>query len=337
MKMTMGDIARAAGVSIATVGRVLHNNGYVSKEARQRVERAVAELGYVPDESARMLKKSRSGLIGSLVLQNDNSLYDRINEPILRAARAAGYGTLTMETPRSESTELQLIRHFIGLHVEGLAIISNTRITPEMFALLHKSKTPVVAVERGFLEQGIDSLLVDDRKAVRDAVGRIVKAGHKRIALIAVEPWDKVEEQRLQGYRDALTEAGIEPDESLLCLMPDYDVGYGKQAAERLFSLPQPPTAVMATADRLAAGAMQAAYERGMRIPRDLSIVGYDDVLARSLSPAIDSVGFELDGIGEAILEMLRLRREKFDRPAQIGWIPTRYMQRGTVTPPRIR
>lgn len=332
----MTDVARAAGVSVATVGRVIHNNGYVSAKARERIEAAVASLGYVPNQSARTLKSSRSGIVGSLVLQSDNNLYYRINDSIINAARRRGYGSVTMEAQPGGRNELQLVQSFIGMGVEGLAIISNTRITPEIFSLLRRTGTPAVAVERGYIEQGVDSLVVNDFEAVRDAVGRIAAKGHRRIGLIAVQPRHDVEAQRLNGFRQALKDAGLASDETLIRLVDDYSAPAGRRAARAMLAGEQPPTAVMATADTLAAGAMQEAYARRLRVPDDLSVVGYDDVLSQSLSPAIDSVGLVLDGVGDAALELLLLRREEPDRPAERRFIQTRYTRRGTVTPPKM-
>lgn len=331
MNITMSDVARAAGVSIATVGRVLHNNGYVSKEVRERIEAAIESLGYVPNQSARTLKSSRSGIIGSLVLQSDNNLYYRINNSIINAAQRHGYSSVTMETQPGAGNEFQLIQKFIGMGVDGLVIISNLRITPEMFALLRRSNTPVVAVERGYIEQGIDSLIVNDFGAVRDAVSRIAAKGHRRIGLIAVEPYHDVETQRMNGYKQALKDAGLTLDEALVQLVDNYTVLNGRRAAEILLAQKLPPTAIMTTADTLAAGVMQAAYARQLRIPDNLSVAGYDDVLSQSLSPAIDSVGLVLDGVGDEVLELLTKRRKDPDCPAEQCFINTCYAERGTV------
>ena len=333
MNIKMADVAREAQTSIATVGRVIHNNGYVSKEVRERIEKAIAVLGYVPNQSARTLKNNRSGMIGCLVVESDNGQYYRIVDAVIRAAQMRGFTCITMETPQSGDNQTQLIRSMIGIHVDGLVIISNIGITPEQFALLKRFETPVVAIERGYLEQGIDSLLVRDFDAVRDAVIRIAAKGHRRIALIAGEPNFDVEKQRVHGYCQALADSGISEEEGLIRLTPDYTVSSGRKAMDKLFSLPSPPTAVMATADTLAAGALQAAYARGFRIPEDLSIVGYDDVLSQSLSPAIDSVGLVLEGVGDMAMELLEQRRKTPDHPAERRDIHTYYADRGTVIP----
>jgi len=331
MSATMTDIAKAAGASVTTVGRVIHNNGYVAPETRARIEKAIAELGYVPNQSARILKSHRSGIIGNLVLQSPNNLYYRINDSIQSAARAKGFELLTMEAQPQRHNEGELIRNFIGLHVEGLVITSNASVAGEQFDQLRRSKIPVVAVERGYLEQGIDNLLVLDKEACRDAVLRIIAKGHERIAFIGMSPvWD-VERQRLDGYLSALKESGLPESQELLCLLPGYDTERARQAAEKLWSLSSPPTAVFCTADTLAAGVLQAAYAKKLRVPDDLSLVGYDDVLSQMLSPPIDSVGLLLDGIGEQVMELLLRRMENWEAPAVQRSIGTVYHDRGTV------
>ncbi len=331
MSITMADIAKAAHASVATVGRVLHNNGYVSDEARARIERAIAELGYIPNQNARTLKSNRSNIIGSLVIQNPNGLYYRINDSIMEAAHRYGFEYLTMECQPWSRNEGRLIDNFIGLRVDGLVITSNTAIQPDMFARLRSAGIPAVAVERGYLEQGIDSLITEDFAGVRDAVCRIASRGHRRIGLIAMQPFHDVERQRLAGYRQAIEDSGLAPDEALIQIVPSYHPDAGRAAAEALLALDAPPTALFATADTLAAGAMQALYDRRLRVPDDISIVGYDDVLSQSLSPRIDSVGLVLSDIGEQVLQLLRGRMADPQRPAKRQSISTVYVDRGTV------
>lgn len=331
MGITMADIAKAAGASVATVGRVIHNNGYVSQKARERIEKAITELGYVPNQSARILKNQKSGIIGSLVVQNPNSLYYRINDSIQNAARDTGFELLTVEAQPQRRNEGELIKNFIGLHVDGLVITSDLFVTDEQFAQLRQAKIPVVAVERGYLEQGVDSLLVMDKEACLDATKRIIQKGHARIAFLGMVPIHEVERLRLAGYLAALKEAGLPESQELIYLLPDYSAEEARRAAQELFAMPSPPTAVFCAADTLAAGVLQAAYARGMRVPEDLSVVGYDDVLSRLLSPPIDSMGLVLDCIGEQVMDMLKQRMENWEMPAVCKMIGTAYQDRGTV------
>lgn len=331
MGVTMSDIAKAAGASVSTVGRVLHGNGYVSESARERIEKAVRELGYVPNQSARTLKSRHSGLIGSLVLQNPNGLYYRINDSILDAAEKNGFRLVTMEASSGSHTEGQLIQNFIGLGVDGLVITSNMAVPPESFKLLRRNGIPVVAVERGYPEQAVDNLVVEDFAGAYGAVRNMAAKGHKRIGLIAASPLYEVERQRFEGYRRAVGDSGAATDPELAQLVEGYSAGYGRAAAERLFALDEPPTAVFCTADTLAAGALQVLYAKRLRVPEDVSLAGYDDVLSASLSPAIDSVGLELDGIGEKVISLLMDRMEDPELPARQEPIHTRYVDRNTV------
>lgn len=331
MGITMSDIAKASGASVSTVGRVLHGNGYVSEKARERIEKAVRELGYIPNQSARTLKSRRSGIIGSLVLQNPNGLYYHINDSIMAATEKGGYRLVTMEAAMGAGAEGRLIESFIGLGVDGLVVTSNTMVSPESFGLLRKTGIPAVAVERGYLEQGVDSLIIEDFAGVYSAVCSIAEKGHRRVGLIAADFPHEVERQRLAGYQKAAADSGMDADPDLIQLTEGYSPQFGRAAAERLFSSSQPPTAVFCTADTLAAGVLQTLYERRLRVPEDISLVGYDDVLSASLSPAIDSVGLVLDDIGGKVLSLLKSRMEAPELPARKETIATKYTDRGTV------
>ena len=157
MSATIHDVARAAGVSTATVGRVLHNKGYVSEEARKKIEQAVQELGYVPSQSARSLKGGKSGLIGCLVRQNINGLYYKIVKSVSEEAEKHGYETITMEADHP-GKEADLVRNFIGLRVDGLVIISDEFVDAKSLQALKQAGIPVAAAERDYLDFGIDSL-----------------------------------------------------------------------------------------------------------------------------------------------------------------------------------
>lgn len=224
--------------------------------------------------------------------------------------------------------ENRLIQGLIGLGVDGLMITSDSLVPDQCFEMLKKAEIPVVAVERGYLEQGIDSLITEDFRGVYDAVTRIIRKGHKRVGLIATDFPHEVELQRLEGYKKAMEENGLAP---LMQLTARYDTYYGRAAEERLFESNSPPTAIFCTADTLAAGVLQLLYEKGLRVPEDVSLVGYDDVLSRSLSPAIDSVGLVLDGIGEKVVALLKSRMADAGLPARKEPIYTQYIDQGTV------
>ena len=331
MSVTMTDVAQAAEVSIATVGRVIHNNGYVSPEARKRVLDAITALGYVPNQMARTLKSRRSGIIGHFVIPNPNGLYHSINQSIMDAAQKNGFQLLTIESQQGCGSDEELINTFIGLHVDGLVVTSNPHLPQQIFTRLQNAGIPVVAVERGYAEYGIDSLVVRDYEGVYNAVKRIAERGHREVGLIAMRPFHAVEQQRLRGYLAAVQDFQLSRQEGLVQIVESYAPQFGQAAMERMLTLPHPPTAVFTTADTLAAGAMQTLYSHHIRVPDQMSIVGYDNILSQSLSPMIDSVGLVQENIGDVAIELLMKRMEDRGRQPEIRLINTVYVDRNTV------
>lgn len=327
----MSDIAKEAGVSISTVGRVVNNSGYVSEEVRQRVENAVKELGYVPNAMARTLKQQKSGIIGSLVSYNPNQLYQKINESLLAAADKNKYKLITLESRGGKKDESELLNLFIGMQVEGVVIISNGGVPVEALNKLHALHIPVVAVERGYDVQYVDNLVVKDFEGAYGAASEFIKSGHKRVALIASELFEAVEEERYNGFKKAFEEKNLELCKDYICLMNNYSRENGYIAMKELLSMEERPTAVFCTADTFAAGAMQAIYEKGLRVPEDISIIGYDNVISKWLAPQIDSVDLALDEIGGTVFSLLMERMEEIDKSAVTRYINTVYIKRGTV------
>lgn len=332
----MTDVAKAAGVSIATVGRVIHNNGYVSPESRALVEQAIRDLGYVPNRMASALKGRKSGIIGSLITHNPNFLYERINESILKAAQTHGYEVFSMEGRIGQQDEERILDQFIGMQVEGIVIISNTNVPATALEKLYSLRIPVVAVERCYERPGVDNLKVLDREGVQSAARQAIDRGHRELALIAAEPFEQsasgtVERERYEGFMAAISEADVPIKDVSVELRVNYAMEEGRRAMQRIWESGKRPTCVCATSDQLAAGAMQYLYQQGVRIPEEVSILGYDNALSAMLAPPIDSVDLDLESIGENVLELLRARQQDFERPEEVRLIETRYIDRGTV------
>ncbi len=328
----MKDIAREAGVSTATVGRVLHKRGYVSPEARERVETAVKKLGYVPNTIARALTTKRSNTIGCLVVENASNLHQEISKALMAAAERRGYRLFTMQSRVEVRDEEELIRQFIGMRVDGVAVISNIYLTEGQTELLWARSIPVVAVERAYADPFVDNICFRDLDGAYESTKRFLEKGHRRVAFLGPEPFATVEAHRLEGFRRAMEEAGVPRREQLLSLTETYGIKLGRQAMERLLALTERPTAVFCTADILAAGAMQALYAAGLRVPEDMSISGYDNRIAQELAPPINSVEPDLSQVGEAAMELLLQRMEEPELPPQTRFLDMRYIDRGTIS-----
>lgn len=327
----MSDLAKEATVSIATVGRVIHSNGYVSPDARAKVEAAVKKLGYVPNAMARALKQQKSGIIGSLVVYNQNNLYQKINNSVMVAAEQHGYKLITIEGRLNHHDEEEIINQFIGMQVDGLVITSNMSITNEMFDRLHGLSIPVVAIERTYHHPFVDNIEVKDFEGTYSATQKLIENGHTDIGLIAVALVDQVEKQRFDGYQKALADHGISANPQAQKSMPDYSIESGCNAMKELLQARPMPTAILCTADTLAAGAMQALYAAGKKVPDDISIIGYDNVIAKHLAPPIDSIDLALDSIGEYLFSLLERRMADKNCTPKTQYLDTVYVHRGTI------
>lgn len=325
----MSDIAREAGVSIATVGRVIHNNGYVSIDARKRVEAAVERLGYVPNTMARALKKQKSGIIGSFVVYNQNNLYQKINNSVIKAAEVNGYKIVTIGGRLDHDDEEDIINQFIGMQVDGLVITSNKNMPSKLFDKLHSLSIPVVAIERTYDHPYVDNIVVKDVEGTYSAAEAFIKKGHKAVALIASQGTHPVEVYRLRGFKQAMTDAGLALN--LIKQAEQYSVQGGYDAMKELLAAETKPTGVVCTADTLAAGAMQALYEAGLRVPEDMSITGYDNELAAQLAPPISSVDLAVGQIGEKLFSLLDRRMNQIDCAGKAEYLDTVFVDRNSI------
>jgi LacI family transcriptional regulator len=327
----MADIARIAGVSLATVGRVIHQNGYVSEKNRIEIERIIEETGYVPNKIAQGLKSSRSKLIGHMTLLNPNMLYEQIAEAVNRSARKHGYQVLTLTSHRDPEEEKSQVEELIGHQVDGVIITSNSFISKELIEKFIKVRIPVVMIERTQTISQVDCIKVDDFQGAYDAVSRLINSGHKQIGFIGMEPWHEVERLRYEGYCKAIRDAEIVLQKELTYFTKAYSVEEGREGAETLFHENGEMTAIFMTSDIFACGVMQYCYQSNIRVPDRLSLIGYDNTLSSLLAPPITSMGLPCDVIGMHALELLDLRMSDFNREAQSVEIQPVMVNRGTV------
>jgi DNA-binding LacI/PurR family transcriptional regulator len=327
----MVDIAKAAGVSLATVGRVIHNNGYVAEDKRALIEQMIKDMGYVPNKMAQALKYSQSRLIGHMTLFNQNMLYEQISSAVDAAAVKRGYNVLTLASHRNKGEEAKQIEELIGHRAEGIIITSNTNIEPELVQRLVDNKIPVVMIERALELPLVDRLLVDDFNGAYEAVTRIIQKKHRSIGFIGQMLLHEVERNRYIGYCTALKDNGLFIKPEHIILNEDYTIASGYSAIKSLMELENPPTAVFMTSDIYGCGAMQYLYENNIRVPKDLSLVGYDNTLSTMMAPPLNSVGLPYSEIGEFALDLLLTRIENPKCEGRKVSIKTEYIDRDTV------
>ena len=326
----MSDVARLSGVSLTTVGRVLHNNGYVSEENRKRVEEAVRRLGYIPNTAARCLKNSRSKMLGHILQFSPNMLFEQISRAVDQAATQRGYSVLSFTKYGLSGEDERIVNEFIGRRMDGVIITSIQEFDPGLIEKLERSGIPVVRMERA--PAGVDRVLVDDFGGTYEAVASIARAGHRKIAFVGLEGGPEVERLRLEGYRAALGDAGLPAFPGLEHTVPSYTPACGFEAMRALWEGPR-PTAVFAAADILACGALQYLYQAGVSVPREISLMGYDNTLATLLAPPVSSVGIHAEEMGNRAVELLLRRREDPEGAREEHCVKTELVDRGTVLP----
>lgn len=323
--MTLLEVARSAGVSTATVARVIYSNGSVSKRTRARVEAVLRETGYRPNVMARALRKQRSFTLGHMLVEiTQNPFYAHVARSVEGAALDQGYKTFAFNHAGDPELERIGVDRFIERRVDAMLLTYAEK--EENVELFRAADIPVVQIERE-RARGTHAVLVDSVVGVTEAMAHLIELGHRRIAFIGGDPAlypdthiqpRSVEEQRIDGYLQALRQAGISVRDEWVRLglyfRPDVDrislEGY--RATHDLLKLPERPTAIVTGCDMIAVGALQALYEAGLRVPDDISLIGFDDTLARCTAPMLTSVAQPMEELGR---EAVRLALDAIDQP----------------------
>ena len=302
MLPTIKDVARRAGVSTATVSRVLNGVEVVSEDTRARVEQAIADLGYRYNALARSLKTQATGLLGHVVPSIAGPVAPILARAVEDEARKFGYNVILCNSYESAEKELANIDILLERRVDGM--IFTAPMLPEHLRMVRDRDVPLVIIERRAEITGYPFVEPNNYEAARDAVRYLISLGHSRIGLILGLKNAMLTEQRRRGYEDALWDAGIAVDPSLIA-----DGNYGRQsgydAMRKLLKVDPRPTAVFAANDAMAIGAMQAARHAGLETPRDMSFVGFDDTTAELAIPQLTTVHQPLYEIGSLASRIL--------------------------------
>jgi LacI family transcriptional regulator len=308
--LSIRDLAKRAGISVATVSRVLNNYPDVSSETRQKVLALAQEMNYRPSAAARSLVTRRSHIIGVFFLQDfvaDMILHPFFQEVMVgfkRAVGAAGYDLLFFTSSRPDDGQFTYLRRCRHHQVDGVVLMGVNRSDPQIVELA-ASGIPCMSIDVDLLGKRSGYVLSDNRTGAMQAVRHLISLGHGRIALINGPPTSRPAHDRFVGYRDALAEAGL-PYRPEYVLDYDFTWQHGYASMQTLLDLPEPPTAVFAAADHTAMGAIKAIRERGLHVPEDMAMVGFDDIeVATMVHPALTTIRQDKDGLGRVAGEAL--------------------------------
>jgi LacI family transcriptional regulator len=312
---TITEVARRAGVSAMTVSRVVNRSGYASPATRARVEQAIAELGYVPNAVARHLRSKRSKTIALVVSDITNPFFTTIARGVEDAAAPRGYAVMFANTDESESEEIEYLRMLAQRQIDGVLLVpAGSSAAP--FRLLHGQEIPVVVIDRRVVARKVDEVRCDSEQGAYELVRHLIGLGHTRIAVITGRRNISTSTDRVVGYERALREAGL-PISPELVAYDSFSLEAGYRQARRILETEPRPTAIFATNNFLAFGALRALREADLRIPGDLSLVTFDDLPAGwHDDPFLTVLAQPAYELGRRATELL-LGRLEGERPAK--------------------
>ena len=333
------DIAARAGLTVMTVSRALRGTKDVAAATRARIRALAAEMGYVPDVSARGLRTRSTGLLGVLIPTVTDPVYARVLLALEEHGRAAGYDLLLAHTLREPELEAACIRRLLSRRVEGLFIRPVYRLGPDapVYAELRRRGARVVLLgHRAPFCADFPNVETDDIQASATVTRHLIELGHRRIVFLAGPAANPAAVERREGYHLALREAGIEADDRLV-FGAGVDIQDGANAALRMISEGVRPTAIQATNDLVAIGAADVVLRQGWRVPEDVSVAGFGNILtSEHYRVPLTTIRQPKYRLGVAAMELMRalLRGEAVESQRLAGELAVRRSTAPPGSPP---
>ncbi len=303
--VTIYDVAREAKVSMATVSRVVNGNPNVKPSTRKRVLETIQQLGYRPNAVARGLASKRTTTVGVVIPDVSSPFYAELTRGIEDIATMYHYHIILCNSDRKKEKELQLVETLLEKQVDGLLFLGG-EVTTEHQKMFTESPVPVVLAATRDSEEKSPSVTIDQRQAAYDATSMLIQLGYQQIGLIVDSLTDMVfGYPRYQGYKDALTRAGIPLREDWI-RVGEGNYGSGLEAMNCLLDIEEPPKAIFAAGDQMAVGALHALQDRGKSVPHDMAVFGFGDIpLASQVRPLLSTVSVPMYDIGAVAMRFL--------------------------------
>ena len=323
--MSIKDIAQEAGVSPSTVSRALHNHPQISTETGERVQRLAQEMGYTPSLLARSLVTQDTATIGLVITYTADPFLSRLVQGVEETARNSGYSVFLSSSYRDYERELEVVRSFHERRASGI-IITGSQIDTEYLDLEDRFPLPIVLINCRTYPYSVSA---DKISGAKQAVEHLVQLGHRRIAFVSNAKLS-TDRDRQTSYQQVLGKHDIPIDDTLI-VEGDGMLESGVRAGQKLLSLPQRPTAIFCFNDITAMGVLTALREADLQVPRDCSVVGFDDLeISAYLSPPLTTVRQPCYRMGQAAIRMLlQLIRGESDMQADV--LPTELIVRQTT------
>lgn len=323
------EIARLAGVSTATVSKVLNNYTEVSDATKKRILKIVEETGYIPNSSARALSSKRTWLIGIVYSEHlniglEHNYFSGVLEAFKREVESLGYDVVFIS-----GRDIGYLKRCQVRNVDGVFVVTADMMDTDLTALFDSD---IKCVTTDVPYKSIPLVYSDNVQGSILAIDHLYQLGHRRIAHIAGPLSTLAGQERLIGYREGLSMAGIPFDPQLVIEAPEYDSQSGYDCMNRFLDLPNPPTALYAMCDLTALGAYRAINERGLKVGEDISVIGFDDIeLAKHAHPTLTTVKQDRKDIGKTLAQILH-RRINNKRVEVKTLIPTKLIIRSSTS-----
>lgn len=331
------EVAREAGVSTATVSHVINNTRFVSDEVRARVERAIEQCRYYPNAHARGLASGKTKIIGLVISDIANPFFPDLVKAIEEAAFARGFETLLSNTNYETERASQYVRRFIERNVAGVAVMTS-EMNQELIDELAHREVPVVFLDVGKTGKQMSNLRVDYEEGIEQAILHLVALGHRRIAYISGRTDIRSSRRRLEAFQRTMKQ--LFPDTPELIFNGNFKIEGGRRAAHEILMTQADnlPTAVVAANDLTAIGAINEFESSGLKVPADISVIGFDDIdFAVLTKPSLTTVSLPRNELGRRAVELIL---KALDNPQEEGTeirIPTNLIIRQSTAPARIQ
>ncbi|HCH7934433.1 MULTISPECIES: ribose operon transcriptional repressor RbsR [Providencia] len=328
---TMKDVARLAGVSTSTVSHVINQNRYVSESITLRVKNAIEELNYAPSALARSLKMNRTNTIGMLLTTSNNPFYAEVVRGVERSCYERGYSLILCNT----EGDLQRMNHsletLLQKRVDGLLIMCTEVQGPSKDVFTRYPSVPTVMMDWSPFDLVGDVIQDNSFLGGEIATRYLIDSGFTRIACIA-GPQDKSPARaRYQGFIQAMEQAKIEVNEDYI-IFSDFEFAGGFESMNKLLELSTPPQAIFAGNDAMAVGAYQAIFQKGIKVPDDISIIGYDDIdLSPYMIPPLTTIHQPKDKLGKQAVDQLIYRMDNPEADASVLVLTPELIERQSV------
>ncbi|MGL4827922.1 MAG: substrate-binding domain-containing protein [Vibrio sp.] len=328
---TMKDIARLAGVSTSTVSHVINKSRFVSDEIAERVNNAAQQLNYAPSALARSLKMNRTKTIGMLVTTSTNPFFGEVVKGVERSCYHQGYNLILCNTEGDNQRMKASINTLLQKRVDGLLLMCSTLEGERLDVFDRYPDIPVVVMDWGPILFASDKIQDNSLQGGYMAANHLIECGHKEIGCITGPLIRHQAQMRYEGYKRALSEKGIAINPDWI-VESDFECEGGYQAFEKLYERGKLPSALFVCNDMMAMGVIQAANQRGLRVPSDLSLIGYDDVhIAKFMTPALTTIHQPKYRLGKAAVDTLLYRLENPDTTAQVVQLEPTLVVRSSV------